>query len=395
MTGELRLPERRELPTEVRARLRATVLTEIARPDPRTWLVAAAAAVVVLVAGGVLGVQLFRTRPDSVPVAGSSSSLDRCWAAAEKAGKSDQLPARRSWQVIATDSQGEDVVVSFAAGGKPVFCELTATTVTLTNPDAKPVYAAGTHTALLLYSATGVAAGIADPAWQGVELSLPDGLGVTATEITTKTRQFAMFTGTDPARTTLWAGETIKRQLTRPGPRAELPMPAAPLFSIVDRPGDRSSREGQALGACFAGLANPPADADGYQPGVLLEDGRYRVVLGRIAGHAVACVTEPDGSGLRYRLYQDTFIGQSIPVRRLSVPQTGSKVPFVGIVPQSAKSMIADFGLGSPVHPAVLNGTFACWLPAGAKPVDPDGSTWVRADDQNGAALFNGYVPMK
>lgn len=397
MTGEPRLPTRRELPPEVRARLRATVMTGIARPAPRGRIMAVAAAVVLLVAGAAVGIQLFRSEVDQAPVAGTASnSLDRCWAAAKTAGKSDRLPNRSNWSQVSTEQQGDDVVVAFTANKKPMFCELTATTVTLSDPDAKPAYASGTRTALLLYTGTGLVAGIADPSWYGLELSMPDGLGITTTRGTGTAHLFTSFTSTDPAKTQLWAGEWSKGQQTRPGPRAELPTPPAPLFSIVDRPGDRSSREGQALSTCLAGLPEPLADADSYQPGALLEDGTYQVALARSAEHAIACVAEPTpGSTTSYRLYQDTFIGQSIPARRLSVPALGGKVPFVGIVPPSAQSMRADFSFGEPVTVSVLNGTFACWLPAGAKPVSPDGTTWVLVADGRGAALFNGYVPMR
>jgi hypothetical protein len=67
-------------------------------------------------------------------VVGSSSSLDRCFSAAQTAGKSDRLPSRSQWKPVSTDSQGDDVVPGFTAGGKPMFRERTATTVTLSNP---------------------------------------------------------------------------------------------------------------------------------------------------------------------------------------------------------------------------------------------------------------------
>ncbi|TNC22360.1 hypothetical protein [Amycolatopsis alkalitolerans] len=386
------LPPPRELPPEVRARLRENVLAGIERPSRRGWLVAAAA--VLLVAGGVTGVQLLRTGPDSSTLGTASGPVDRCWAAARAAGKAGQLPDRKNWRTVSTASQGDDVVTGFSAGGKTMFCETTATTVTLSDPDAKVSYAKGTRTALLLYTGTGLAAGIADPSWHGIELSMPDGLGITSALFETKSREFALFTGTDPAKTMLWAGDTIKGQRTRPGPRVQLPAPPPPLFTVVDRPGDRGSREGHALGACLAALPAPLAGADGYQPGALLEDGGYQVVLGRNAGHAIACVTEPGRP--HTVLYVDTYIGESIPVRRLSVPQVGSKVPFVGITPQSATTMKADFGLAEPQYPTVLNGTFAMWLPPGARPVDPArGETSVQVDDARGASLFNGYVPMR
>ena len=411
MTDELRLPARRDLPPEVRIRLRATVAAGLARPAFRRGRVlAVAAAVVLVVAGAAVGTQVFRSRPAEVPVgsevpAGSADlatrTLDRCWAAVRTAGKTDRVPARAEWATAYTATQGDDVVVAFTAGGKLMFCEATSTTVTLSDPDATPAYAPGNRTGLLLYTGTGLVAGVADPAWAKVELSMPDGLGVTMSDVNKATRQFSSFTLTNPATTRLWAGRWDDGQTRRTWPRAELPSAPAPLVSLTDRPGDRSSPAGKALEVCLAGLAQPPADGDAYQPGALLEDGPYRVVLGRSAGHTVACTAEPDPNNpakTSYQLYRDTFIGQSIPVRRLSVPglgPDGAKVPFVGIVPPSGVSMVGDFSLGTAVDIPVVNGTFAIWLPAGAKPVDPHGTVWVKTMDGNGVPLFNGYVPLK
>jgi hypothetical protein len=369
-------------------------------------VLAVAAAVVLLVAGVAVGTQVFRSRPAEMPPAGSADlatrPLDRCWAAVQTAGKTDRVPARTEWTTAYTAAQGDDVVVAFTAGGKPMFCEATPTTVTLSDPDATPAYAPGSRTGLLLYTGTGLVAGVADPAWAKVELSMPDGLGVTMSDVNKATRQFSSFTLTSPATTRLWAGRWDDGQTTRTWPRAELPAAPAPLFSLTDRPGDRSSPAGRALGACLAGLAQPPADGDAYQPGALLEDGPYRVVLGRSAEHTVACTDEPDPNNpakTSYQLYRDTFIGQSIPVRRLSVPglgPDGAKVPFVGIVPPSGASMVGDFfGTAVTVDIPVVNGTFAIWLPGGAKPASPDGTVWVKTMDDNGVPLFNGYVPLK
>ncbi|GLY70658.1 hypothetical protein [Amycolatopsis taiwanensis] len=412
MTDDLRLPPPRELPPEVRLRLREAVTTGVtARRHAPASMLAAAAAVVLLVASAVVAVQLARPQSDEAAGGGTdlaSQTLDRCWAAVGAAGKTSKVPDRKKWDKASLSVQGDDVVVAFTADGKPTFCETTSTMVTMSDPNAKPAYATGTRTALLLYTSTGLAAGVADPAWDRVELDRPDGLGISVSDVTKASHQFTSFTLTDPATTQLCArlqdnGTTRSNngKASINWSCAKLPSPPAPLFSIVDRPGDRSSRAGRALGECLAGFAQPPADQDAYQPGVLLEDGPYQVVLGRTAAHTVACTTEPDSSspsGRSHRLYQDTFIGQSIPVRRLSVPglgKDGAKVPFVGIVPPSGASMIADFAFGKPVDITVADGTFGIWLPAGAKPVYPNGDSWVKTLDGKGAALFNGSVPMK
>ncbi|WP_027943450.1 hypothetical protein [Amycolatopsis taiwanensis] len=411
MTDDLRLPPPRELPPDVRLRLREAVTTGVtARRHAPASMLAAAAAVVLLVASAVVAVQLARPQSDEAAGGGTgltSQTLDRCWAAVGAAGKTSKVPDRKKWDKASLSVQGDDVVVAFTADGKPTFCETTSTMVTMSDPNAKPAYATGTRTALLLYTSTGLAAGVADPAWDKVGLNrASDRLGISMNDVTKATHQFTSFTQTDPATTRLCAERWDNGQRMSKWPCLELPRPPAPLFSVVDRPGDRSTLQGKALGECLAGLAQPPADQDAYQPGVLLEDGPYQVVLGRTAAHTVACTTEPDSSspsGKVRRLYQDTFIGQSIPVRRLSVPglgKDGAKVPFVGILPPSGVSMVADFSFGEPVGIPVRNGTFGTWLPAGAKPVSSNGDTWVKALDAKGVDgvapwLFNGYVPMK
>ncbi|MEV0702270.1 hypothetical protein AB0I53_30745 [Saccharopolyspora sp. NPDC050389] len=441
MNDEPRLPPRRELPPEVRARLRGRVEAGMSARH-RGRAVAASAAVVLLAAGAVIGVQAARSQlvetPAAAPPDATTRTLDRCWNAVRAAGKTGRVPDRSEWVNASVTAQGDDVVAAFTAGGKPVFCETTSTTVTMSDPNAEPSYAAGSRTALLLYTSTGVAAGVADPTWPRIMLSMPDGLGVSENDVAKDTRQFTSFTLTNPATTRLWAqrldeykpepsgqsepGQGEPEQPSegkpeqpsegkpeQPGrgtqrvnwPRAELPAPPAPLLSLIDRAGDRTSPAGRALGECLAGLAEPPADRDGYQPGVLVEDGPYRVVLGRTAQHAVACTTEPDPAnpaGKIHRLHRDTFVGESIPVRRLAVPglgKDGEKIAFVGIVPPSGASMIADFSLEQPFDVPVANGTFGMWLPEGAKAVSPDGTTWVHVLDDKQTPLFNGYVPMK
>jgi hypothetical protein len=215
------------------------------------------------------------------------------------------------------------------------------------------------------------------------------------------TGQFSAFTARDPAKDQLsaWArGDTKGPGIAYVGSRIPLPAPQPPLFSVVDAPAERTSPAGKALKECLDGVAEKLPDADTYQPGALLEDGRYRVVLGKSGLHAVACTAQPDPKDpakTAYRLYHDTFVGLSIPVRRLSVDALGSRVPFVGIVPQDTKTMIADLTGRGPDHPQVVNGTFAMWLPEGARSPSQDGTVWVRADNAAGASLFNGWVPLK
>ena len=402
MTDKLNFPPRRELPPEVRERMRAELDRGMSGRPQLTRVLAVAAAVVVFAVGAVVLTQVDRSpHSSSAPVAHVPSAgwFDRCWAAVLRSGKTADVPDVSTWVKVALASQGADSVLSFTADGKPVFCETTTTTVTLSNPNARPVYPPGTNTTLLLHTGTGLVAGLGDPTWPGVELELADGLGVSTANPVGPQRQFTSFTGLAPDQDQLFARSyTPGKPLT--GPHAELPPAPAPLFSIVDRPGSTTSPAGKALETCLNAVPDAPADRDAYVPGAMLTDGRYQVVLGQAPGHALACVTEPDPANpatLRHQLYLDTFIGQSIPVRRLSVPglgPDGTKVPFVGTVPPASVSMIADFGIGGPTDIPVANGTFAVWLPAGAKSID-NGQSWVEPKDANGVSTFNGYIPTK
>lgn len=398
MNDELRLPPRRELPPEIKARMRATVTSGLAQRRPRGRILAAAAAVIVFAVGAVVITQLHRPHHDTqTAVAPSPDVFARCWAGVVRSGKTG-VPDVSTWAEVAIAHDGDDTVVAFTAAGKPMFCETTATTVTLSDPNATPRYAAGTHTALLLTTGTGLVAGIADPDWPGVELEMPDGLGIAAVDTAGPSRQFTAFTQTDPATTRFWTRRYVQRQ-NLPPQRAELPPAPAPLFSMVDRPADNSTPAGHVLTACLDNVPQPPADRDAYTAGALLADGQNQVVLARAPGHTIVCVAQPipgNPSTLSYHLYRDNFIGDSIPVRRFSVPALGSKVPFIGIVPSSGTSMTADFGPAGLSNVPIVNGTFATWLPAGAQPVDPTkGETWVKVLDSSGTPLFNGYVPLK
>jgi len=386
-------PARRELPPEVRDRIRVRFRAGLDRPERRgraTWF-AAAAAVVLLAGGAVFGIGALRGSTPVSPAAGDAP-LDRCWTAAEKAGKTEGLGSRAQWVTTATESSGDDVVVAFTVDGKPAFCETTATTVTLSDPAAQAARPGGQAAGVLLFTATGMVAGVADPSWEQVELSMPDGLGMVVAKPDKQTGQFIGFTGADPAKTALWLGRAKQGQSTRLWPRGPVPRIADPLVSVVDRPGDRSSAEGRALGECLAKVPDPPALADGYQPGAMLTDGPNSLVLARMPGHLIACVRE----GTSYRLVQDTFLGLTIPVRRLSVPPIGGKVPFVGLTPPSAKTMSAEFFLDGTQTTAVpvVRGTFAYWVPPNAVPQD-NGEVSVQTSDARGVGLFSGGIPLR
>ncbi|HWO61637.1 MAG TPA: RNA polymerase sigma factor, partial [Umezawaea sp.] len=156
------------LPSEVRDRVRAEVERGLARRPRRAVpgrLIAVAAAVVLL-AGTVLvlrqvpdAVEQVPDAPHPVAVAGASLdqaaaavALDRCWEAVRQQGLADRYPDRSLWTPSFTAGDSQIGVVAARADGKPLFCQTTPTTATVTDPNAAPT----SGTAAVLFSREGV-----------------------------------------------------------------------------------------------------------------------------------------------------------------------------------------------------------------------------------------------
>ncbi|MEU4520919.1 hypothetical protein AB0F52_19720 [Amycolatopsis sp. NPDC024027] len=423
MSDDLGLPLRQKLPDDVRARLRTEVRQGLTKPRRRkhVWY-AAAAAVVVLAAGAVVATQAIRPRPVAGPASGpppsrqephpltldvrvATSSLDRCWAAVQAAGKADRLPPRQDWVPVFTQGSRTDSVVAATAAGKPMFCETTETTVTLSDPEATPAYAPGTHTGLLLYSATGMAGGILGPDGDGSYLDARTEGGdssVSQTFVSPITRQFVGVTRSDPARTTLTIGKP--RQ-----PGTTLPAAPPPLLSAVDRPvtTDRTSSAGRALGDCLAAAElEVVPDAAAYAPGPLLETDDYLVVLGRHGDRFVVCTTEPDyrrPGKTRVRAFPSGLPPEKpqaspLIVDTLGHPQTGAppgvaRRPFAAALPVTAATAVVDFGSGASTETHVVDGMVVVWAPANIR-IELATKVHVTARDARGAIVYDGTVPL-
>lgn len=146
----MNLPKR-ELPDDVRERMRAAVRHGMAnepRHHGRTML-GAAAVVIALAVGGVFVAQ--HARRDQTPAAPAgfqldvgtaNAQLDRCWATLEASDATSDYPDRASWRPVfqkASDPGSEDSdygvrVVAARAGNDVFFCETTSTTATVSPP---------------------------------------------------------------------------------------------------------------------------------------------------------------------------------------------------------------------------------------------------------------------
>jgi hypothetical protein len=413
MSDDLGFPPRRALPDDVRDRLRAEVRQGIAkRRPPRVWY-AAAAAVLVLAAGAVVVTRPLRQPAETPPaVTGglkldaklATSSLDRCWAAVKAAGKVDRVPPRADWVPLFTDQLDGDAVVAATAAGKPMFCETTETTVTLSDPDATPAYAPGTRSGLLLHSATGLVGGVVDPAWPQANLStkLLHSSSGSSLGFSPVSRQFVALTRTAPDRTQLAIGDGAAGR-----PRtALLPAAPAPLLSTTDRPdpADRTSPAGRALGDCLADAEEVIPDGVTYRPGPLLVEDGYQVVLGRRGDRVVVCTREPDyrrPGETRARAYPDLVADRQVPARALTVSALGGSASdaapephpiFAASVPLTAKQVGIEFGGGAGADAVATDGMVVVWLPTGRFQPDPQGH--VKAWDAHGTVVYDGWLPL-
>ncbi len=159
------LPPRRPLPPEIRDRLRGRLRAEDRRSRLRTPL-AAAAAVAVLAAGAVIvgqsvngtpadfhagtappsttpaatTVPLIPPPPAKSPDARSADDLDRCGTVAERSPRSREFAARSAWEPVFTVTKDDHRITAFReSGGKPGFCDVTASTATVSDPSAEPM----------------------------------------------------------------------------------------------------------------------------------------------------------------------------------------------------------------------------------------------------------------
>ncbi|VVJ24424.1 Uncharacterised protein [Amycolatopsis camponoti] len=416
MSDDLGLPPRRALPDDVRDRLRAEVRAGIGQPrrTNRVWY-AAAAAVLVLAAGAVVATKTFRQQPVAGPppaVTGgltldarlATAALDRCWAAVQAAGKTDRVPPREEWVPLFTEVLAADSMVAATAAGKPMFCETTETTVTLSDPAATPAYAPGTRTGLLLRSQTGLVGGVLDPAWPKASLAVttPRGSSGNELEASPVSRQFAAFTrvGSGLARVALTD--------TGAGPPRQVDLPAAPapLLAVTDRPepADRTSPAGRALGDCLADAEEVVPDAAAYRPGPLLQDDDYQVVMGRRGDRVIVCTREPDygrPGQTQARVYPDLAENRQTPARVLRVSTLGAREagapagkarnPVPVALPASATSAAFGFAAGAEADVDVVEGMALAWLPDG---IDwaPDAKVHVLARDAQGKVVYDGSL---
>jgi hypothetical protein len=189
----LDLPPRRPLPRETRDRIRRTIDTGSAQSRARYRApLAVAAAVVVLAVGMVIGTRMapgpHEDRTPAAPTAtspgpsviqpvtmvlpntGTQDDLSRCAEVVVASPRAAEFAPRAAWRpkFTATAPDGARLTAFLGKDDKPAFCEVTATTATVSDPTADPIPLALTPTNMspasvfaVYLSPTGVLAGFA------------------------------------------------------------------------------------------------------------------------------------------------------------------------------------------------------------------------------------------
>ncbi|GAA1975276.1 hypothetical protein [Amycolatopsis minnesotensis] len=396
------LPPRRELPDDVRERMRAAVRHGMAEPRPRRRgsAVLAAAAVVVLAAGAVTAVTMTRAARDSSPAvprieppppgftldtARANAQLDRCWDALGTAGNRGSYPDRDRWRPVfekssdpaALDGSGVQVV-AVRADDRVLFCETTATSATVSaDPMADAV---GFPAGISLFSASGTIAGSAGPGIGslrvtgrtgissgadtfGIDVSVGDGLFVAFAPAKPVT---GIEVSVAPASVAPPPGRNI---VTTGVSQARYPVPKLrQAWAVVDRPRapapDRASPEGRLLGACLASTG-VSFDAASYAPAARLEANGAALVMGQAQGRVIACARSAGPGQPFYSMTVVPYPETAGAVRaKLWSGIDGAKA-LVGSAPVAGAKITLDFGGGVVAEAPIVDGTFAAAKPAG------------------------------
>ncbi|WP_020673488.1 hypothetical protein [Amycolatopsis nigrescens] len=389
---EFGLPVRRELPPEVRGKLRAALeegmnpavgkgFSAVRRP------LAVAAGVTLLFGAAVVTAQYLRPTEGPGPAIGqtpgplqgvrldaskAAAELDRCWAAVQAEGKAGLFPDRSEWVPVFTTGPeaglpGNDVnIVAARAGGKPLFCETTRTTVTVSDPNAAPAYIGGTKTGAVMFSPNGVISAVLDPSWQVVGYRVETAAGSSSgTPVPFGDHLLVQRTGYRLATAKITLGKDLS-----PGGQLALPPAPPPAVSVTDRPvtppPDRSSAAGRFLGECLAKAQNLVADPDRFQPGPLLTVGGSELVTSNDGDIALVCSSPPAGDR------GPTLDVRSLPRDAAPVRATlfnpvgavgGSGNIIGGATPPEATRMTVRFGQGAMLEVPISHGAFGLEMP--------------------------------
>lgn len=298
------LPEHRRLPDDVRLRARRR-LSEGMSPAPRTGraVLIAAAAIGVVAGGAAFAGQVLTPRPAEIaapphPHNGELTGKDhvavnhvergtvapdvlaRCTAAAPS------HPPVAEWTPLATSRKDGTVLTAFRAPSGTFFCATTATSTTVSAPEAAAAPDGPRGVRVLFTAPSGAMAGlvspdvayltlsrIADSSWNSTTPAVVDGLFLAPSG----------FVGAETGTRALVNGE----QQVLP----EVPGPAA---AVVDRPlppAGRGTADAAKFGECLRD--RPVPDADQFEHTLTVPLGADTARVGRFGDLLLYCLDTP------------------------------------------------------------------------------------------------------
>jgi hypothetical protein len=359
------------------------------------------------------------------------TNLDRCWAAVQQAGKAASVPDRGTWTpVFAVPSEGR-TLTAVHAGTRPLFCETTATTVTVSDPNATPVYAKGSTTGALIMSSDGATGGVADPAWLSLDFVdvgrsgasgggpaiVQDGFFVWFNGFAKGPGARSTVRQTVPGHPETPLPVPVGGVSTQPKPgepepgrtHAELDLPAAPapLVAVTDRPGppkDRTSERGKFLGECIAKSDNVVVDPTLWAPVVMRTVAPDQFVLARDGDRFATCqsteehrnpndLTETTTNYHFYPQYEGPRPAQD-PfefVRWPPVEHGTNLLVVLGAVRPTVATMRITDPAGNSNDVPLADGGFSAEL-SGSWPEDT-GKFTAELRDSSGKVLYQGPIP--
>ncbi|WHT17053.1 hypothetical protein N8J89_28505 [Crossiella sp. CA-258035] len=449
MDDKFELPPRRELPEDIKDRMRATVRMRMDDPqfEPegrgRRFL-AAAAAILVVAVGAAVVVQSVQddhaandakeTTTSPNPTEGFQSGnqamadrslVDRCWRAAMASPQAERYPKRREeWMGGRQMNWGQVRQIGLRLGQQVAACELSETTVWLSEPQTPLAPDDPTPIRLMMLTPNG-----------GSAVNVRDGVGKTVVGVDQSARggtvaalePFDVFYGVrvgEPRQ--LPGGAKVHVGTQKPGEQyrfndVEYPNPQGPLVTVLDRPlppAERTSVAGKKLAECITNERTkhfrPLVDAELLVPGAYTEyqgaaGKKQWAVTARYKDHITTCAWNSRtgdyrmGINFAFGVPEDTvnqvvsYSGQ-LPVDPGKRPaDDGSDerhAGFTGAVSEQVAELSMTLHNGTPLRVTLKNGTFIAQLtgaPVTSQELDVPRATYV-AKDATGKVIGSGRL---
>lgn len=411
---EFGIPPMRDVPPAVAYRVEQRVFEDLPGGARRTtirWIGAAAVAAVIVVASisavdlaggsGTAGTNAAGQSEQAdggaqtLDIAKATSDLDRC----QQAVRADnRFPARSLWQPIFQVDGSGSTVTAARVSGKPVFCEITPATITISVPGAVPGYAAGSRTGTLLVTSAGTIAGVLDPAWQSARISVtsPDEDSYSGPV----SNRDGLFVFVSPLHAA-GAGITVVNAGSSGAVPQPLPPPSSSAITVDDSgmpAGDRSSPRGEALGDCLDHAESNVVDGDTWNAGAMVQVGGERLIMAVNPSGIGACLQQTGRTQFMTHVAGLPSAASSRPTLADVAPALADQPLLAGTVPRAATRMELLLDGGTTVAADVANGTFTALLPHSAESQPATGGPVVKdlaaitchIFDATGRALYAG-----